>query len=310
LSRIVHVAVGVIVGEDGKIFIAKRPDQTHQGGLWEFPGGKVEQGETLVAALKRELREELAIEVVATQPLIKIRHDYGDKVVLLDVHWVTQFQGSPHGNEGQPVQWVAAKDLRDFAFPAANHPIVTAINLPQQMLITGDFISRSDFFARAEQAMQRGIRLLQLRPADAANLAPLLKDLVALCNSYSAQLQVNTSPELFDSCSRSIGLHLNSKNLLRCSARPVAQSVLLSASCHNQFEIAHAQTIGVDFICLSPVLPPRSHAVQSCLGWQEFETLVEHSTVPVFALGGMKASDLPKALDSGAQGIASISEWW
>src|SRR6476619_2625198 len=105
-SRIVHVAVGVIVNKDGKILIAKRPEQSHQGGLWEFPGGKVEQGESLFAALQRELFEELAIQIISTQPLIKIRHDYGDKIVLLDVHKVTEFIGEAKGNEGQPIQWV------------------------------------------------------------------------------------------------------------------------------------------------------------------------------------------------------------
>ena len=88
-SRVVHVAVGVIVDKNENILIAKRADTAHQGGLWEFPGGKVEQGENIFAALKRELQEELAIEITATQPLIKIRHDYGDKIVLLDVHKVT-----------------------------------------------------------------------------------------------------------------------------------------------------------------------------------------------------------------------------
>lgn len=316
MSRIVHVAVGVIVAEDGKILIAKRPDQTHQGGLWEFPGGKVEQGENIVDALKRELQEELAIEVIATQPLIKIRHDYGDKVVLLDVHKVSQFNGNPRGNEGQPVQWVAAKDLRSFAFPAANHPIVTAINLPQQMLITGEFISRSDFFARTECALQGGIRLVQLRLPDAAGIAPLLHDFAALCENYSAQLQVNTSPDLFSSalqnsvCQGSLGLHLNSRNLLQCSARPVSKLLLLSASCHTEQEMLHAQKIGVDFICLSPVLATASHPGRQAMGWESFAGLVEHAIVPVFALGGMQASDLPKALATGAQGIAGISEWW
>lgn len=303
--------MGVIVGEHGKILIAKRPDQVHQGGLWEFPGGKVERGETLVAALGRELQEELAIEVVATEPLIKIRHDYGDKVVLLDVHKVIRFNGEPCGNEGQPLQWVAAKDLHNFAFPAANHPIVTALNLPQHMLITGEFISRHDFFVRAEQALQKGIRLLQLRLPDAADLAPLLQEFAALCQNYSAQLQVNTSPDLFLSLAQhSVGLHLNSKNLLQCSARPVASSVLLSASCHSEHELLHAQKIGVDFICLSPVQKTGSHPGQQAMGWQTFADLTERAVVPVFALGGMKASDLPQALAMGAQGIAGISEWW
>src|SRR5690606_7572608 len=103
-SKLIHVAVGVIVNADGKILIAKRPQTAHQGGLWEFPGGKVDAGETIEQALVRELREELAITVKDSRPLIQIRHHYPDKSVLLDVHKITRFEGNPIGNEGQPVQ--------------------------------------------------------------------------------------------------------------------------------------------------------------------------------------------------------------
>lgn len=311
MSRVVHVAVGVILNEDGHILIAKRADNAHQGGLWEFPGGKVEQNETVVDALTRELHEELAINVVATEPLIKIRHDYGDKIVLLDVHKVIEFTGTPHGNEGQPIQWVSAQQLHQFEFPAANRPIVTAIQLPQQLLITGQFSSLQDFFTRTERALQRGIRLVQLRVNDASTIPALIEGTAQLCNKYSAQLQVNASPDLFSACvPYEVGLHLNSTHLLQCHARPVAKDILLSASCHDEFEVAHAQKIGVDFICLSPVLATNSHPNQKGMGWDAFVQRVEKITIPVFALGGMKEADLPKALVSGAQGIAGISEWW
>lgn len=123
---IVHVAVGVILDQDHRVLLAKRPDHTHQGGLWEFPGGKVDAGETVVQALDRELQEELAINVAAAEPLIEIQHDYGDKRVLLDVWMVTSFSGSPRGNEGQPIEWADMACLGDYAFPAANIEIIGA----------------------------------------------------------------------------------------------------------------------------------------------------------------------------------------
>jgi len=313
LSRVVHVAVGVIVGEDGTILIAKRPDQSHQGGLWEFPGGKVEQGETLFSALQRELREELAIDIITTEPLIKIRHDYGDKIVLLDVHKVTGFSGVPKGNEGQPINWVAPENLHRYEFPAANRPIITAINLPFRFLITGDFDDASDFSARLESVLKRGINLVQLRLQEPDLMSSIVDSAYKLCESYAATLLVNTSPELFATITvnkNELGLHLNSKNLLSCNLRPVDKNVLLSASCHNENEIQHAQKIGVDFVCVSPVLQTRSHPGQDALGWDAFEKLVEKATIPVFALGGMKESDLSVVLGKGAQGIAAISEWW
>jgi len=123
---IVHVAVGVILDGHHQVLLAKRPDNTHQGGLWEFPGGKVDAGESVAEALDRELREELAIGVEAAEPLIEIRHDYGDKCVLLDVWVVTDFSGNPRGNEGQPIEWAALERLGDYTFPAANIEIIGA----------------------------------------------------------------------------------------------------------------------------------------------------------------------------------------
>jgi 8-oxo-dGTP diphosphatase len=319
VSRVVHVAVGVIVGrhgasaeEHGAILIAKRPDKTHQGGLWEFPGGKVEDGEALFDALKRELQEELAIDVIATEPLIKIRHDYGDKVVLLDVHKVTQFSGQPQGNEGQPIKWVAPSFLHEYEFPAANRPIITAINLPQRLMVTGKFTEPSDFLARIESALQKGIRMVQLRLQQPENIQALMASVAEICNLYSAKLIINTSPQVYADLSAysNLGLHLNSTQLLSCNSRPVGDSVLLGASCHTESEIKHAEKIGVNYICLSPVKATNSHPDQEGMGWDRFRALVDNATIPVYALGGMTEADLAVSLENGAQGIAAISEWW
>lgn len=123
----VHVAVGVIVNGERHILIALRPARSHQGGLWEFPGGKVEAGETVQTALQRELLEELGLTVDACRPLLEVCHDYGDKSVLLDVWWVEAFSGEPEGREGQPLRWVSAEALAGYDFPAANQPIVSAV---------------------------------------------------------------------------------------------------------------------------------------------------------------------------------------
>lgn len=124
----VHVAAAVILNGDGsRVLIARRPDHVHKGGLWEFPGGKVEPGETAREALQREIHEELAIQVVAAEPLLEVRHDYPEKSVLLDVWCVRAFDGEPRGNEGQPLCWVALGQLADYSFPEANQPIIDAI---------------------------------------------------------------------------------------------------------------------------------------------------------------------------------------
>jgi 8-oxo-dGTP diphosphatase len=124
----VHVAVGVILDASRNILITRRSADSHQGGLWEFPGGKVEPGENLDRALARELREELGIEIGRTSALLEIRHDYGDARVLLDVHVVWEFSGEALGLEGQPLAWVASGELSGYQFPAANVPIIEAID--------------------------------------------------------------------------------------------------------------------------------------------------------------------------------------
>lgn len=126
----VHVAVGVLRDALGRVLIARRLEHTHQGGLWEFPGGKVEPGETVLQALVRELLEELGVEVQAARPLVEVRHDYPEKSVLLDVWEVTLFQGQAYGREGQPLRWVEIAELADYAFPVANQPILTALRQP------------------------------------------------------------------------------------------------------------------------------------------------------------------------------------
>ena len=127
----VRVAVGVLIDTAERVLIAQRTAAAHQGGLWEFPGGKVELGETTPIALARELTEELGITVMESEQLMTVSHDYGDKQVLLDVYQVTQWVGEPHGLEGQPLAWVKPAQLADYNFPAGNQSLVAHLSLGQ-----------------------------------------------------------------------------------------------------------------------------------------------------------------------------------
>ncbi|AEP30784.1 8-oxo-dGTP diphosphatase MutT [Brumicola nitratireducens] len=122
----VHVAVGV-VRRGSTFFICKRADDQHQGGKWEFPGGKVELGETVEQALNRELYEEIDISIKVSSPLIEVAHEYTDKRVLLSVLLVDEFNGEPFGKEGQMHRWADVSDLKEIDFPDANIAIVDAI---------------------------------------------------------------------------------------------------------------------------------------------------------------------------------------
>jgi len=126
-KSIVHVAVGVVINRDRQVLIAKRHVEQHQGGLWEFPGGKVSQNESVQQALKRELQEEVNITVRECAALLDIEYDYGDKQVLLDVWVVSVFSGKAKGCEGQPVKWIGVEEFSDYEFPAANEEIITSV---------------------------------------------------------------------------------------------------------------------------------------------------------------------------------------
>lgn len=317
MTKLVHVAVGVIEDSHGNIFIAQRAADAHQGGLWEFPGGKLESGETTPQALQRELREELAIDVECCEPLIQIRHHYPDKSVLLDVYRVTKFHGQPTGNEGQPVRWVNKAELVHYSFPAANKPIVKAVVLPDCLAITGAFASPEDFTEKLTRVFQMGVSGAVLRME---NISPqthldLVNSASLLANRQKALLQLNTSLKNYSFFveqlkTTAIGLHMNRHELMAHNQRPLGQDILLGASCHNPLELAKAVELGVDYILLSPVLPTNSHPDVNPLGWQIFTDLVSSVNIPVYALGGMNSDHLIQAKQCGGQGVASISAWW
>ncbi len=313
MKKYLHVAVGVIENNFGQILIAKRPESAHQGGLWEFPGGKVDSGENCQQALFRELNEELAIQVENSEPLIQIRHDYSDKSVLLDVHKITRFSGEPKGNEGQPVRWVNPEILSEYAFPAANQPIIQAIRLPRFCAITGSFESSNDFTEKFTRLISYRHKMVQLRIKDFSlkqhhEYLGIAKD---VCRK-NIQLQINTSVNEFlkiDS-NFNLGLHLNSHSLMQFDARPIEKGILLGASCHSLAELKQAEKIQADYVYLSPVKATKSHPDVDVLGWKKFQEMTQKTNIPVYALGGLRELDLPSAIQSGAQGIASISAWW
>ena len=306
MNSLVHVAVGVIEDSAGRILIARRPAHVHQGGLWEFPGGKVAQGEEVISALHRELLEELGIEVRRTRPLITIKHDYGDKLVYLDVHRVSDFQGEAHGKEGQPIKWVTISELNALEFPAANRGIINAICLPDKYMITDDYAKTTEYMETIKHAVRNGVRLIQLRAnhlCDEDYLA-LARQMLAM-QKPGVSILLNTSPEIFAQTDAA-GLHLNSRRLMQAQARPLSQNKLLSASVHNKQELQQAKQVGVDFMVVSPVLPTPSHPHAEALGWAGFAELLGDANCPVYALGGMTSETMAIAKELGGQGIAGI----
>lgn len=305
-----HVVAAVIRGADNHILLAQRPANKHQGGKWEFPGGKVEPAETPIQALQRELREELGINVLQAGPLIKVRYVYPERAVLLDVWEVTAFSGEPHGREGQPVAWFVSEQLPKLEFPPANYPIVTAARLPALCLITPEPEEPTLFLRELEATLQTGIRLVQFRARllDADAYAGLAREVIGLVHSLGGKVILNSPPLMLEDAD---GLHLTSQQLRqpeKIMPRRVGQ--WLSAACHNPQELQQAASLGVDFAFLSPVLPTLSHPGAATLGWDTFRECVGQVNFPVYALGGLTAQQATTARVNGGQGVAAIRSLW
>ncbi|MEC9295175.1 MAG: Nudix family hydrolase [Pseudomonadota bacterium] len=313
VKRRVQVAAAAMISADQKhVLIARRPSNVDHGGLWEFPGGKLAPYETGLEGLKRELHEELGVEIVRAQPLIRVHHEYPDKHILLDVWQVHEFAGEPFGREGQAVRWVPMNELVNYPFPAANLPILRAVMLPTEYLITGEEPDDERFASLLERALREdSIRLVQLRAKsldDAAYVARAERAL-KLCREYGAKLLLNGEPTLLDRVDAD-GIHLTSARLMQLDRRPIAENKWLSASTHDQKQLSQAAVLGCDFVTLSPLRTTPSHPEVAPMGWHDFQQLVERAGMPVFALGGMTRFDANHARAVGAQGIASIRDFW
>lgn len=329
-----RVAAAVIRRADGAVLLSLRRPGQHQGGRWEFPGGKLRPGESPLAALQRELDEELdiRIEPTAVRPLIEVHHAYPELSVHLSVSEVFGFRGEPRGCEGQRIGWFGPAEMRTLDFPAANQPILAATLLPRVCLVTPEVRpdGEAEFLAALRHALTHGIRLVQLRLTQqtGADLAPcraqaLIAEVLAACRAGGAQLVLNLDWSARDveavqaraamvEALGADGFHLPSRVMLELpAARLVRPSgMLISAACHSHSELVHAEALGVDFAFLGNVLETASHPGRAGLGWSAAEQLVRGSRLPLFALGGQDAATVPLALAAGFHGIAAIRGLW
>ncbi|MBU2710238.1 Nudix family hydrolase [Zooshikella harenae] len=315
VSKSVHVAVAVIVNTSGEVLIAKRASHQHQGDKWEFPGGKVESGEEVTEALVRECQEELNITVKPSRRLIAITHDYGDKCVMLDVWYVDHLSGQPVGLEGQPIRWVTMDELWSYTFPSANKPIIHAIQLPSEYVITGDFIDYDELFSKVRRIIDQGHRLIQFRAPQLGekDYLAIASELLLFCEAAGCRLMLKGSPQSVYQLGGK-GLHLTAQQLKQVTAIDIESfkqpGYLLAASCHNEEEITLAEQLGADLITLSPINYTQSHPTLMPLPDEERDLLTHKTTIPVYWLGGMSKDQLPQTWYQGAQGIASIRAYW
>jgi len=307
-----QIAIAVIVNKQGEILISQRQHAADQGGLWEFPGGKVESGETVEEALQRELNEELGICATRMRPLIRFPYCYTNQNLFFDVWIVDEFEGEPRALEGQPLRSVTQDKLVNFHFPAANRAIINALQLADCLLITpdpGTELGWPEFLSHLKERLKSAGTTLQVifraKSLDLSQYQKLARQVAAICMEWGVALQLTEETDI-----TGVGLHLTSVRLREAAPALRERVAQLSASCHDLEELQRAEALGADFALLSPVQVTKSHPDASPLGWQQFHDYTDQISIPVYALGGMVASDLERARLHGGQGVAAIRALW
>jgi 8-oxo-dGTP diphosphatase len=310
MSDVVRVAAAVIVRGDGQFLLAQRPAGKVYAGYWEFPGGKLEAGETAYAALVRELHEELGLRVTRAYPWLTRHYVYPHAKVELNFFRVLAWQGEPHPHEGQSFSWQRAQAPTVTPLLPANAPILRALQLPDTYAITmAAELGLEAFLQRAEHALRDGLRLIQLREKDWSSkerlrLAAALKE---LAQAHGAKILLNGTVDEARALQLD-GVHWTSMRL--CDARARPSDMLCAASCHDRHELAQAARLDLDFVVLGPIAATPTHAHAAPMGWHKFAELIGGYELPVYALGGLGRGDLPRALAAGAHGIAMRRGAW
>jgi 8-oxo-dGTP diphosphatase len=307
---IVRVAAAVILRRDGAVLLAQRPTGKAYAGYWEFPGGKLEPGESPRAALARELREELGLTVRRAAPWLVQRYVYPHAHVELNFFRVFEWEGEPVGHDGQAFAWQAPGRFDVAPLLPANTTVLRALELPAVYGITmaGD-LGEARFLERSRAALDGGLRLVQVREKawPPARQRALTEALLSLAQSRGARVLLNGDADTARAWGCA-GVHWTGAALGAATARPVG--MLCAASCHTRADIDKAGALGLDFVVLGPVHPTPTHPGAATLGWPGFAGAAEAAALPVFALGGLVRGDLETAIAHGAHGVALRRSAW
>ncbi len=305
----VDVAVGILVRHDGRLLLASRPEGKPYAGYWEFPGGKLEPGESVAHALKRELHEELGVDLGPVFPWLVRVFDYPHALVRLHFCRVFEWRGEPHARERQRFGFFPLGALPEPLLPATI-PILRGLELPPVYAISAaKRLGIRAFLGRLEDALGNGLKCVQLREPELGgdDVERLFAAMRAMTQAAGARLLVSSrhARALWDAAD---GVHLTSQALMSADKRPAHPWV--GASVHDAAELAHAGALGLDFAVLGAVQSTASHPGQSPLGWTEFERIAVATTLPLYALGGLDSGDLGLAMACGAHGVAQFSAAW
>jgi 8-oxo-dGTP diphosphatase len=306
---VVEVAAAVILRADGSFLLACRPPGKVYAGYWEFPGGKIEPGESAAGALARELHEELGIDVIRAYPWITRAHTYTHATVRLNFYRVLEWSGTPHPREAQTILWQPPGAPAAQPMLPANAPVLASLALPYEYAITtADTLGAEAMLRRLEHGLGRGLRLIQIRDKTMATAerAEFARAAVRMAHRFGARALVNSDPALAHTVGAD-GVHLTARALMSLTERPRG---LVAASCHDAEQLARAMQLEFDFAVLGPVKPTASHPTSAPMGWSRFADLARGASIPVYAIGGLGAADLEEAWRAGAHGVAMIRGAW
>lgn len=306
----VDVAVGIVFDSAGAVLLGQRPVGKPYAGWWEFPGGKLEAGETVEHALARELHEELGIDVHASCPWVMREYAYPHAHVRLHFQRVWDWSGAAQAREGQALRWQTPQRVTLAPLLPAAIPVLRMLQIPDRYALTNAAaLGDEPFLERLEHALVQGLRLVQLREPQLAPapFAALFARVRQHCREHGARLLVSAAhpPDYWRACD---GVHLRGVELRALRERP--QAGMVGASCHDAWELARAAELGCDFAVLGAVQPTASHPQIVPMGWAAFEALVRGAQIPVFALGGVTPLDAPVARRAGAHGLAMLRGAW
>lgn len=288
---------------DGAFLLGKRPVGKVYAGWWEFPGGKIHEGESGEAALARELREELAIEVRRAYPWITRVFTYPHATVRLRFFRVAAWDGEPKAIEHQAIAWQQPDAPMVEPMLPANAPVLAALALPWEYAITNAAtVGVRAMLECLERRLKEGLRLVQVRELGMpeGERVRFTCAVIELAHRHGAKVLVKSPIAGAD------GLHVTARELVKLTARP--DRPLVAASCHTREELDHAMGLALDFAVLGPVRPTGTK--ETGLGWQSFAQLARGASIPIYAIGGLARADLEDAWRAGAHGLAMIRGSW
>lgn len=306
---LIPVAAGVLIDERGRLLIAQRPVGKVAAGKWEFPGGKIEAGETALAALTRELHEELGVTVTRARPLIRFRHEYRDRHVVLDTWVVDAWSGAPASREQQAFAWRALDDVADLDLLPTVAPILAALRLPPHCVFTPPQASAFALLTGLLRLPRGALLRLRQPGMPERDYEALARTLLPAARAAGLKLLLDRDPAMVAALGAD-GWHATGAALARYGARPIAADRLFGASVHTAAELRAARIVGADFAVLGPVFETATHPGAAGLGWPGFAERRGEHALPVYAIGGLEPADLPEARRHNAQGIAAIRSYW